>query len=97
MVKPLIKTASLINPQGQRIIMAVKVYSTTHCPFCVMAKDFLKQHKVDFEDINLESNSDAARRMIEKSGQTGVPVLDINGTIVVGFDRDKIKRALKLK
>ncbi len=79
------------------IIMAVKVYSTTHCPFCVMAKDFLKQHKVEFEDINLESNSDAVQEMIEKSGQTGVPVLDINGTIVVGFDRDRIKRALNLK
>jgi len=52
---------------------------------------------VEFEDIALERNSDAAQEMIEKSGQTGVPVLDINGTIVVGFDRDKIKRALNLK
>jgi glutaredoxin 3 len=77
--------------------MTVKVYSTTMCPYCVMAKDFLKKNKVKFEDINVETNEDAASEMIEKSGQTGVPVLDIDGTVIIGFDVEKIKKALKLK
>ena len=77
--------------------MTVKVYSTKSCPYCVMAKDFLKKNKVKFEDIGLESNEEAVQEMIEKSGQTGVPVLDIDGTIIIGFDVEKIKKALKMK
>jgi len=77
--------------------MTVKVYSTTMCPYCVMAKDFLKKNKVKFEDINLEKNEEAVQEMVEKSGQTGVPVLDIDGTIIIGFDVEKIKKVLKLK
>jgi glutaredoxin len=57
----------------------------------------LKEYKVKFEEINLENNQKAVDEMIEKSGQTGVPVLDINGKIVVGFDIEEIKKALKLK
>lgn len=77
--------------------MAVKIYTTSVCPFCNMAKDFLKANKIKFEEIKLESNPKAIKEVIEKSGQTGVPVLDINGTIVTGFDEQKIKKALKLK
>ena len=77
--------------------MNVKIYTTIMCPYCKMAKDFLKTNKIKFEEINLENNSDAVKEMIEKSGQTGVPVLDINETIIVGFDVENIKKALKLK
>jgi glutaredoxin 3 len=77
--------------------MVVKVYSTNSCPYCVMAKDFLKDNKVKFVEVNLENDQNAVQEMIEKSGQTGVPVLDINGTIIIGFDVEKIKKALKLK
>ena len=77
--------------------MVVKIYTTSMCPYCKMAKDFLKEYKVKFEEINLENNQKAVDEMIEKSGQTGVPVLDINGKLIVGFDIEGIKKALKLK
>jgi glutaredoxin 3 len=77
--------------------MTVKVYTTAMCPYCHMAKDFLKENKIKFEEINLENNPKGVKEMIDKSGQTGVPVLDVNGTIIVGFDTEKIKKTLKLK
>ena len=73
----------------------VKVYSTPTCPWCHRAKDFLKEKGVEFEDINVAENQEAAQEMIEKSGQRGVPVLEINGEIIVGFDQAAIEEALK--
>lgn len=72
----------------------VIVYSTTTCPYCVMAKDWLKQKKVEYEDINVGTNQEKAKEMIQKSGQMGVPVIDIAGTVIVGFDRPKMEEAL---
>jgi len=74
----------------------VKVYSTPTCPYCVTLKEFLKEHNVEFEDIDVSSDREAAEEMIKKSGQMGVPVADINGEIVVGFDKEKIKSLLKI-
>ena len=74
----------------------VKVYSTPTCPFCTQAKQFLKQNNIDFEDIDVSSNPAAAQEMIQKSGQMGVPVLDIEGNIITGFDRDAISQVLGL-
>lgn len=74
----------------------VTIYTTPTCPFCRMAKDFLNENKVDYVEINVAGDRRAVMKMVEKSGQMGVPVLDIGGQIVVGFDRDAIKRALKL-
>jgi len=62
-----------------------------------MAKEFLKENNIEFEEINVEKNPKAAQEMVEKSGQTGVPVIDINGEIIVGFNRKKIKEVLKIK
>ncbi len=75
--------------------MAVKVYSTPACPYCHMAKDFLKENKVEFEDIDVAKDQEAGKEMVQKSGQMGVPVIDVNGTIIVGFDKEKIMEALK--
>jgi glutaredoxin-like YruB-family protein len=75
----------------------VKVYSTPTCPFCHMAKEFLKSKGIEFEDIDVSKDEAAAREMIEKSGQMGVPVIEIDGKIVVGFDKEKIEKLLKLK
>lgn len=75
----------------------VKVYSTLTCPYCHMAKDYLKEKGVKFKDVNVADNDKAREEMIEKSGQMGVPVLDINGKIIVGFDRQEIDKALKRK
>jgi len=72
----------------------VIVYSTTFCPYCVTLKGFLKEKGVEFEDINVSEDKEAAKKMIDISGQTGVPVVDIDGQIVVGFDRGKISQLL---
>jgi glutaredoxin-like YruB-family protein len=74
----------------------VKVYSTTTCPYCVRAKQFLKENNITYEDIDVSSDQAAAEEMIRKSGQMGVPVLDIDGQIIVGFDKERIKQALGL-
>ena len=75
----------------------VIVYSTPTCPFCIRAKQFLKENNVQFEDIDVSENNEKAQEMIKKSGQMGVPVLEIGGEIIVGFDKDKIKETLDLK
>ena len=75
----------------------VKVFSTSSCPYCKMEKDFLKEHKIEFEDIDVGADQEAAQEMVEKSGQMGVPVTDIDGEIVVGFDKDKLKKLLDIK
>ena len=72
----------------------VKVYSTPTCPFCIRAKQFLKDSVVSFEDIDVSMNHEAAQEIIKRSGQMGVPVIDIEGELIVGFDKDKIKKAL---
>lgn len=74
----------------------VKIYSTPTCPYCIRAKQFLKDNGVEFEDIDVSTNDTAAEEMIERSGQMGVPVLDIDGEIIVGFDKAKIVKALGL-
>ena len=72
----------------------VTVYSTPTCPYCIRAKQFLKENNVEFEDIDVSENSSGADDMIKKSGQMGVPVLEIESEIIVGFDKEKIKEAL---
>ncbi len=76
-------------------MVSVIVYSTTHCPFCLMAKQYFKQKNVEFEDVNVELDRSRAVEMIEKSGQQGVPVIDINGVIIVGFNKPAIDEALE--
>jgi len=61
-----------------------------------MAKDFLKKNNIAFENIDVGTDQNAAKEMIDKSGQMGVPVLDIDGQIIVGFDKDAIYKALNL-
>ncbi len=74
----------------------VKVYSTPACPWCIRIKQFLKDNNITFEDIDVSNNQQAAEEMVQKSGQMGVPVLDIEGEIILGFDKEKIKAALGL-
>jgi len=74
--------------------MTVKVYSTPTCPWCVRAKEYLKSKNVDFDDLDVSKDREAAAEMIKKSGQRGVPVLDIDGNIIVGFDQRAIDRLI---
>jgi len=75
----------------------VKIYSTPSCPYCQTLKEFLKKHNIEFEDIDVSKDQKALEEMIKKSGQMGVPVLDIDGQIVVGFDKEKICKLLNIK
>jgi len=74
----------------------VKIYSTPTCPWCIRTKQFLKDNNIVFEDIDVSDNQTAAEEMVRKSGQMGVPVLDIDGEIIAGFDKERIKQALGL-
>jgi len=75
---------------------SVKVYSTTSCPCCIRTKQFLKENNIVFQDVDVSSDKQAADEMMQKTGQMGVPVLDIEGEIIVGFDKERIKLALGL-
>ncbi|MEK6807403.1 MAG: glutaredoxin domain-containing protein, partial [Nanoarchaeota archaeon] len=74
----------------------VKVYSTPSCPWCTVAKDFLKKHKVEFEEVDVSVDDGAALEMETKSGQNGVPVIDINGKVIVGYDEQALRKLLKI-
>ncbi|MGE5507484.1 MAG: glutaredoxin family protein [Chitinophagales bacterium] len=73
---------------------SVKVYSTVSCPWCRVAKDYLRSKGVAFEEVDVGLDRAAAQEMIELSGQFGVPVIAIDGEPVVGFDQAKIDRLL---
>lgn len=72
----------------------VKMYSTPTCPFCIRAKQFFAENDIPFESYDVSQDQGKAEEMIKKSGQMGVPVIDVEGTIIVGFDKDRIKEAL---
>ena len=74
----------------------VKVYSTPTCPFCKMAKKFLGDNGIAYQDLNVAEDKAALEEMINKSGQMGVPVIDIDGEMVLGFDQAKLKQKLGL-
>lgn len=75
---------------------SIIVYSTPTCPWCIRVKQFLKENNVLFLDWDVSADKLAADEMVKKSGQMGVPVLDIDGEIIVGFDKDRIKQLLGL-
>lgn len=72
----------------------IKIYSTPICPYCIALKDFLKEKNVIFEEIDVSQDKKAAEQIIEKTGQMGVPVIEIDNEIIVGFDREKIEELL---
>ncbi len=72
----------------------VIVYSTSTCPYCVYAKDYFKKNNVSFEDVNVGVDRARAQEMVAKSGQMGVPVIDINGSIVIGFQPNVFEELL---
>lgn len=72
----------------------VIVFSTPTCTYCNMAKKYFKEKGIRFKDIDVSKDSAAARDMVRRSGQQGVPVIDIGGKIIVGFDKTKINKLL---
>lgn len=73
------------------------VYSATWCAYCHAAKQYLDKLGVSYEERDVESDQKFAMESVQKSGQMGIPVLDIEGIVIVGFDRPKIDAALKDK
>lgn len=75
----------------------VKIYSTPTCPFCKRAKEFFKKYKVEYKDINVEEDEKARDEMIKKSGQMGVPVIEIGKDIIIGFDEQGLRKKLNVE
>ena len=69
----------------------IKVYSTITCHWCVRLKEFLDDKGIEYEDVDVSNDEVAAEEMFEKSGQMGVPQIEINGKMIVGFDKEAIE------
>lgn len=74
----------------------VLVFTTSTCPWCTRAKSYLRERRVPFREINIERDPQAAKDLVRRTGQMGVPVIEIDGRPVVGFDRQAVDRALGL-
>ncbi len=74
--------------------MSVSVYSTNSCPYCTLVKNYLKEKKIAFQEFDVGRDKRRADEMVRKSGQMGVPVVEINGRIIIGFNRPEIDKAL---
>ncbi len=74
----------------------VLIYSTPTCPYCKQAKEYFKEKGIEFQDFDVSTDSAKAQEMIDKSGQMGVPVIDIEGKIIIGFDKEAIDKELGL-
>ena len=74
----------------------VIIYTTPTCSWCQAAKDYLRAREIDFEEVDVQADPDRAREVVEKSGQYGVPVIEIDGELIVGFDRARIDELLEL-
>ena len=75
----------------------VKIYTTPTCHWCHILKEFLKENNIEYTEIDVSKDQTAAQEMVEKSGQMGVPVSEIDGNIVVGFDQEKVSELLGIK
>jgi len=86
------------NEKGaEKPVKRVVVYTTPTCPHCTTVKNYLKEQKIPFRDINVAQDQKMAEAMVKKSGQQGVPQIEINGRIVVGFNKPKIDELLEIK
>lgn len=75
----------------------IKIYSTPFCPYCVTLKDYLKSKNIAFTDVDVSSDDKEREEMMKVSGQLGVPVINADGKIIVGFDKEQIDEILKIK
>lgn len=73
----------------------ITIYTTPSCVYCKVAKAYFKEKNLEYKEIDVVLNDDAREEMIRKSGQMGVPVIDVNGKIVVGFNKREVEEALR--
>ena len=83
--------------ESKQSLPRVILFTTPTCSFCSMTKKYFRDKGVKFKEVDVSRDAAAARDMVRRSGQMGVPVIDINGKIVVGFDRPKIEQYLGIK
>ncbi|MEK6843747.1 MAG: glutaredoxin domain-containing protein [Candidatus Micrarchaeota archaeon] len=74
----------------------VIVYTTKTCVYCNATKEFLKNNNVQFKEVDVGVDQKAAEEMFEKSGQVGVPVVEIDGTVIIGYDKEAMREELGL-
>ena len=72
----------------------VTIYTTPTCVYCKMSKAFFKEHSIDYTEKDVASDRAAREEMVKRSGQMGVPVIDVDGTLIVGFDKEKLSELL---
>lgn len=77
--------------------MIIKLYKTNNCPWCMKVAAYLEKKGVSFESLNCSENEEFKKELVEKTRQVSVPVIDIDGKIIIGFDRRKIDEALEGK
>ncbi len=75
--------------------MAITMYSTPSCTYCRKAKEYFREHGIRFTEHDVSRDQRRADEMVRKSGQSGVPVIDVNGRVIVGFNQPEIERALR--
>lgn len=75
----------------------VVVYSTPSCPYCHMAKEFLQKNNISFEDVDVSTDIERQKEMIEKSGQMGVPVITVGEDLIIGFDKPRLMMLLGIQ
>ena len=78
-------------------MLKIRVFSTDTCPYCVALKSFLQEKNIKFEELNVAENMEAQKEMVEKTGQLGVPVINVDGQIIIGFDKPKLSSLLNIK
>lgn len=74
----------------------VKIYTTPNCGWCRTTKSFFQHYGVEYTEVDVAANPDARNEMVEKSGQMGVPVIDIEGSIVIGFNQPRLSELLEI-
>jgi glutaredoxin 3 len=92
------KRAGRITPTPSRPVERahrVLVFTTPSCPWCVRAKQYLRQRNVRFREVDVSRDPAAARDLVRRTGQMGVPVIEIDGRPIVGFDKSQIDRLLR--
>ena len=91
------KTSSAAHPSAAARTHRVLVFTTPSCPWCRRAKQYLREQRVPFREVDVSRDAAAARDLVRRTGQMGVPVIQIDGRPIVGFDRPQIDRLLGLR
>ncbi len=81
--------------KGEIFVNEITVYTTSTCPYCDMMTNFLKEKGIPFKEVNVQQDEVAANRLIQTTGQMGVPQTEVNGQWVLGFDPEKVMQLIK--